>query len=351
MNPLSPKGSRARLRLTLAMGLLGLAAAVGYWLLSKQSQDRVENQEAVGKSKEVSPQPSEGNSSMQTGSTLRTRHAAGTFAKRVHETRAKTRVTGEELTRAEAVFSPFYEGNFGDRLALLRELEGEMTREDFHVLLGFIRHGGLDFAGPEQLRHYLVNEVLNALRSEGLDPEALLSTLQAVAGDASLPEVSRDYALQTLSLLAKDDPVGVTEAALESWRVAMNETNTSLPGTALLGMQRADRLGWSADPALRDELKKRAATLAADDSADPRTRTSALGVLGLQGDPATAPLLTATIQDAQRSVGERMAAVAALTEVDSATAAAVVPAIANDQALDPRLRHAAAAALQRLHQP
>jgi hypothetical protein len=170
-----------------------------------------------------------------------------------------------------------------------------------------------------QQGHVLKNELLNALCALNPPPANLGSLLAQVYRDRNQNAVLRDYAVQHLvSFYKQIERVSGTER--ESWRSeqaqardvlweALSETDTSIAGTALLGLAQLSE--ERPDAFDRERIGAVALQLSGEGGAGELTRIAALQVSARLGVNDARPVLMQTAQQGQ-SIPLRISAIGAL---------------------------------------
>ena len=222
--------------------------------------------------------------------------------------------------------------SFQERLDVAHNLGEELSAVDIAALLKFVE-GGVPAGCSAEQWHALFNDILNALRHQkgGSDAVPGLSAALLAIYQGEPDPVLRDYALQHLgSWLAEPgsgagqerDPARRSEI-LAAIHEAARQTGEAFSGTALLALvalleqpgqadgegARVDQLVLSSalSPATSKQCRISALQLcalrglstalptirgiAADGSADPNLRLSAIAALGRLGDDSDRPLL------------------------------------------------------------
>ena len=135
------------------------------------------------------------------------------------------------------------------------------------------------------------NALMDVLSSRRQPPAELAGILIAVAGDAKHDVVVRDYALQHMVSIypAAVSDRGRIQAALFG---ALEEKQTSLPGTALLALDRIARDYSDVD---LDVLKASALALAGDEDCGAMGRAAAFQICAALDAEEVAPLAQAVV--------------------------------------------------------
>ena len=197
-----------------------------------------------------------------------------------------------------------------------------------------------DIAGiSASSKHWIVDELITALRVNGADNQELTSRLAEVFQNND-DMVVRDYALQHLGhLRSEGGDIAVIDSSLAA---ATSEKSGTLAGTAILVLNAQS----NNDTSLTTTTQQQAMTIVNDTGYDVRARISALQVAGQQGN---AEILTTAIKiassDAQ-PVPLRMAAIATLANLQAKDQQGMLETLKNSQ--DTRLQSAATAAVNKL---
>ena len=139
---------------------------------------------------------------------------------------------------------PLVAGTPESRRAALRALGRDLPEGDAAALLDLVRVPETAFAAAlsAEESHALRNDILDVLLKQAAMPSALPRVLVETARDrAGQDEVWRDYCVQGLGDCAMHLPEGSVARAevLEDVASFLAETDGSLAGTALLGLDRA----------------------------------------------------------------------------------------------------------------
>jgi len=219
------------------------------------------------------------------------------------------------------------------RLENIQALTGKLTDLDREALYGFLRERGSD--DDQQSEQVLKNQLLDALCEMQPPPQGLGELLSQIYQDHNQNIVLRDYAVQHLTVYYKqmagasdvedqtrNDELKLAQQTL--WQ-AVNETDNSIAGTALLGLTRLSQEGFSdidqakiADKALDmadqngNELTRITAFQvcaslnvkdvlpmalgAAEQGETESVEISAIGALGLLGGKDQLPFLSGVLQ-------------------------------------------------------
>lgn len=240
--------------------------------------------------------------------------------------------------------------HFRDRA--IQELGGKLSDSDRETLYQFLRE---HLSGDDQqLGQVLKNDLLNALCVMQPPPDGLRQLLTDIYQDSGQNEVLRDYAVQHLAAFYRQmsmatglDPT-VQNSELEQtqdvlWE-AVNETSTSIAGTALLGLSQLYQQGW---PGLNSQKIADTAMRLASDNGDELTQMTAFQVCASFDVTNALPTVLASVrQPFTESV--QISAIAALGQLGGANEEPLL--IGFIQGNDPRLKLPAQHALQKIQQ-
>ena len=210
---------------------------------------------------------------------------------------------------------PLVAGTPESRRAALRALGRDIPEGDAAALLDLVRVPEAAFATAlsAEESHALRNDILDILLKQAAMPAALPRVLVETARDrAGQDEVWRDYCVQGLGDCAMHLPEGSVARAevLEDVASFLAETDGSLAGTALLGLDRAS----AADDAFTAAAAVR---LALDAAASPESRAAALQVAAGRGAAGVLPEARVLAQIGD-TLPLRLAATAAVADLGEA---------------------------------
>lgn len=195
----------------------------------------------------------------------------------------------------------------------------------------------------------LKDAVMATFHRPDVSARAAAEGLLALFEDRSGDPVIREYAIQHLRrvyerLTREDGDTGVRARILAAFDAALDETESAMPGTALLALNGlAETLPEDIPP---DLVRDRAVALLADDTAADRARITALAVAARRNEPRALPLARVLAADPARSSPLRIAALAALGELGGPDALAGLDDIRNEPHFAPALQRA----LIRIHE-
>jgi hypothetical protein len=152
--------------------------------------------------------------------------------------------------------------SFATRFKALHSLGKELSRAEIEALYAFLRSNSVRPGALIGGEHVLKNDVLNLLLNQVTPPADLLPMLRQLYHDQSQDSVTRDYALQhVVSFCVKigqsapaqsgDTNVPSLPVVADTQQVlweALTETDSSIAGTALLGLHRLSAAHAEIDP-------------------------------------------------------------------------------------------------------
>ena len=164
------------------------------------------------------------------------------------------------------------------------------------------------------------NDILDALMAQETLPDRLQKDMLTIFRDKEYEEWWRNYVVQHFALyyprkwpkdgvVAADDPT--RQEMIHAYWDALDETRTSIAGTALLGIERMSG-GYSEFD--RGRIGQEALDLASDEKADVRSRTAAVQVAGKMGKAEILPMAR-KLANSGGSVPLRMSSIAAIGQV------------------------------------
>lgn len=230
--------------------------------------------------------------------------------------------------------------DFHGRLAAIHALGRDLSPAEVQCLGDFLQ-GQFDPPDPRGTT-VLKNDLMDKLLEQRQPPPALVPLLIGLFRDPRQDIVLRDYAVQHLVSWAQEvGPQPAIEPVL--WE-ALAETQSSLAGTALLGLHRLAAQDQTMD---RARLAAAALRLAGDPKVGELARITALRVCGEVNVGEALPLALALAEKAP-SVPLRIAALASLGELGGPSEVPFLQTVTNRH--EPRLLPAAQSALRRLQQ-
>lgn len=205
--------------------------------------------------------------------------------------------------------------DYRQREAAVHALTGKLTDDNRAALYDFLRQP--DANDGQQLAQVLKNDLMNALCQMEPPPPGLRELLAQIYQDNSQNIVLRDYAIQHMAAFYRQmasasgvddqaDELKQTQATLWS---ALADTDGSLAGTALLGLNQLSQQGWPGfDP---DKISAAALKLAGDNTAGELTRITAFQVCASLGNKDALPVVQAAAQQGE-TIPVQISAIAAM---------------------------------------
>ena len=224
------------------------------------------------------------------------------------------------------------QADYSARLAAARTAITNLTTEDRQALYTFLlQQSPLD---KNQQGHVLKNQLLDALCVMNPPPDGLGDVLAQIYQDHSQNVVLRDYAVQHMiafyeqmekasdSQLTKQNDLSKIQGIL--WE-ALNETDNSIAGTALLGLTQLSSEQSDFD---RGRIAGAALQLAGDNGAGELTRITAFQVCARLNIQNALPVIKAAAQNGQ-TVTVRISAIGALGTLGDAQAVPLLNSLLN----------------------
>ena len=194
----------------------------------------------------------------------------------------------------------------------------------------------------ESSKHWIVDELITALRSNGAENQELTSHLAQIFQNNE-DMVVRDYALQHLGHIRSE---GGDTAIIDSTLIAAtSEKRGTIAGTALLALNAQSKN----DQSLIATTQQQALTIVNDVGYDVRSRISALLVAGQQGNSDVLTMAVEIASSDTQPVMLRTAAISTLASLQAKDQQAMLESLSQSQ--DARLQAAATAAVNKLTAP
>jgi hypothetical protein len=209
------------------------------------------------------------------------------------------------------------QADYGKRLSAIDALPRHLTDFELQALYDFLREKTP--ADDGQLGQVLKNKLLDFLCAMSPPPSGLLDVLGQLYQDRDQNVVIRDYAIQHLTVFygqvgnaAGMDPLlqstDLKQARTLLWQ-AVSETDSSIAGTALLGLTRLSQQGWTDVDG--SKVGSAALKLAGDGSASELSRITAFQVCAKLGVADALPLALGSAQEGD-TIPLRISAIGAL---------------------------------------
>jgi hypothetical protein len=209
------------------------------------------------------------------------------------------------------------------RLAAIETIAGKLDDADREALYAFLRHkSGQD---DVQLEQVVKNRLMDVLCALNPPPPGLLDLLTQIHHDPDQNVVLRDYAVQHVAAFyqqmeiatdvdPQDKSNGLAAARKILWD-ALTETNSSIAGTALLGLTRLARENPEAfDPR---QIAGVAEQMAGPATSGELTRITAIQVCAQLNVQDALPVIQAAVQNGQ-TMTVRISAIGALGSLGGA---------------------------------
>lgn len=238
------------------------------------------------------------------------------------------------------------------RRAAMQLLTRELPADDVAALRLFLRIRLAEQVGlrPEEF-FALKNDILDVLLRQERFPQGMGLDLAGMYHDRGQDAVWRDYCVQYLAecharLLdgAKDvDPQADERTAIiHAYEEALTERDSTIAGTALIGMEQVSRADANLD---RGRVRQLAVEIATDEGASEASRVTALRVAAMMDSRGVLPVARMLAQVGQTSM-LRIAAVATLGDIGSHEDAELLRAVA--EGADKRMKPVVEGARKRL---
>lgn len=241
---------------------------------------------------------------------------------------------GPDSVESDEMVNAILQGPFHQRLEAVHRLPANLLPGQLDALMGMLSE-----PSNQPGIHVLKNDLLNALRSQTLPPEALTQCLIEMFQDPRHDEVVRDYALQHLGAwyLQTDQRSDVQETLWQATQPGQGH----LAGTALLALHRLANRGAAVDPA---RLSATAFRLAQSNTSI-HAKITALRICGERRIPGTAQLARQVLAETSE-VSLQLSAIATLGEVGQFSDSELLERFR----AHPRLMRATEKALQKLQE-
>jgi hypothetical protein len=214
--------------------------------------------------------------------------------------------------------------SFQAREGAIKKLAGRLPDDDLKSLYDFLRQPGL--ADGQQPSQVLKNELMDALCELQPPPQGLRDLLTQIYQNTSQDLVLRDYAVQHLaafyrqmsSAVGMDGQMQANELqqTRQTLLDALNQTDSSIAGTALLGLSQLAQAHW---PGLNpDQISDAALKLAGDASVGELSKITAFQVCASLNTKDAVPLVQYAAEKGQ-TVPVQISAIAALGALGDAS--------------------------------
>ena len=223
----------------------------------------------------------------------------------------RTAVEPEDVSAAVAVVCG-HEAATADRYearnAALRSLARcrDLNADDVLALMEYLRTTGGALRVEREAA--LKNDVFNLLRNQATLSDGLVDLLMEMFACNEQPSVVRDYALQHLGALRKDDlDAQQRQNCRDVFVAAAKDIRESFAGTALYSLAATDQMSKAQETELR-----RLTVAACGAAATPLARMSALQLAGERGYREVLPVVRKLLDGARRDAVTDMVAVGTL---------------------------------------
>ena len=178
-------------------------------------------------------------------------------------------------------------------LSLRRDLRAQ-ERQDVYDYLDKTEYS--ETSREMTLQHVLKNDLMERLCLQRVPPEELTGKLAAIYQNQGQSPVVRDYALQHLAFWHEKAPSpAAREEVIQILWNALDDTHSSLAGTALLGIFHIQNKQATPETD-RGRLKTSALQLALLEETAPQARATAVRLCGQMGVMAIQPLIVRVMQ-------------------------------------------------------
>jgi hypothetical protein len=230
---------------------------------------------------------------------------------------------------------------------------GKLSSLDREAIYGFLRqHAPGD---GQQANQVLKNGLMDDLCQMQPPPDGLRELLAGIYEDSSQDEVLRDYALQHLAAFYRQmsnatglDPAFQNNELQQTQDVlwqALNETGSTIAGTALLGISQLYQQGEAGFDS--QKIASAALKLAGDSASGELTQITAFQVCANLNVSAALPVILASVQQPSTETVQ-ISAIAALGQLGGQAQESTLEGFI--QGTDPRLKLPAQHALERIEQ-
>ncbi len=201
--------------------------------------------------------------------------------------------------------------SFAERVNNLRALPADLTTNDVQTLFVYLQAPAPSNAENRTQENWLRNGMMDKLADASALPVGLSQVLVKIYQDPAQDIVMRDYAVQHITPVYARASVEEKTALQQVLWQAVEETDSSIAGTALLALSDLAPEHSELD---QKKLNEAALKMAGDERCGELSRITALQLCGRMGIAESAPLLLQVAQKA-KSVPLQIAAIAALGDV------------------------------------
>lgn len=238
------------------------------------------------------------------------------------------------------------------RIKAVHAVDARLTPEEIKVLMAFLRSPvDADTSLDPLSINSIKNEVMDLLIQQVPLSQDLGKELASMSADPSLDSGIRDYSVQHFAPYLKarwgsgvvDTESPDYQAIMQGYDQAIRLTNSSLPGTALLGLYVLSEDYKAID---RKNVEKLAFQMGNDSGYHVNTRATTIQLCGRMGLKEILPTARIEAQSGE-TVQLRMSAIATLGDLGDKNDAALVETLALEK--ESRIQTAAQSALKRLN--
>lgn len=237
---------------------------------------------------------------------------------------------------------------FLQRHAAVHDLGDDLNEQEIQALYVFLLAPPPDGGLERRQDRALKNDLLNRLRSQKDTPDGLTNILVAMFNNADQDPVVRDYALQQMRAWQEAAPMDDYTVMEETLARALEETEGSIGGTALLALRQFDKDSnkSGADPGLPRSVlasaTQSALSILHSKDAGELSRITAMQVAAERVPEEIVPLAAQWAQDTSSSYPKRISAISALGSSASEEVIAILARIEaqGDPYLQPALQTA-----------
>jgi hypothetical protein len=237
-------------------------------------------------------------------------------------------------------------GTYAERGAAVRDLGTRLSPFEVEALYRFLLAAAPDTEQERVLDRAVKNDVLNLLRNQDDAPEDLTEVMMALFGDSDQDAAVRDYALQQMGVWHEHASDEEKKTILSAFEAALDERDTSLAGTALIGLHHLT--AGTGDETSASHVAEAALAIVQDDNADDLARVTALNLATGSDSARTRDSAAEWAMDPDAGYPLRLASIAALGSDGSPEAIRVLERV--EAQGDPHLRPALETAFRKLEE-